>query len=387
MVKWVLISMVFIGTASATVQSICNLREAAVRSVENANDLDQNVCSLGEAEGDQQVSELARQSHEIIRSVAATVAANTDDITTDPLEDRRVLLSLKAISDRLNARHAPAAFRPQQPGPLNTSLSELITRFGSEDSRRQDKEGYFRALRDVLSKTPTGARVLECFDKTGPRIRRSSVEFPDAQSERSFSATFEPRYDEAANTYDKIITVSPHENPSQMLITLTHELQHACATDENIALQDEYRRLESAHDKATGSRAMNATADALEAQQARMNVRQTIDELRAYQVMPQILSEIAGAHPEYFCQQYAITNLFGTQVMSTGQYASTVEAGIADGSFIHTFISRYMSATFDPGALYQTDEAKGDYRRGPDGKPLFRPEVRAEIEAAGFRVP
>lgn len=389
---WVITIISFIFSVGVfadvgSVQEVCGPESVTVKEVKNVNDLEQSLCGFGDASSDTELRQLTNDTRRIIEKIKAPGSEYSKDISADPLSDLELLRSLKGISELLNSRRAPKEFRPVRQDKLSLGLSELIAKFGTKDSRKLNQQAYYESLRGVLAQTVTGAKVLECFEKVEKGVRKSVVEFPDPKNKtNNFSAMFEPRFDEKSGTYDKVITLSPNENPTQALISLTHEMQHACKTAENIELQAQYRSLQEKHDSNQGDQ--NETADALENFQAKINVRQTIDELAAYQVMPEILSELALYHPDYFCQNYAITSLFGNQVMSTGQFANTIESGFKDGSFIRTFIDTYsQEASFNPASLYQMNEEMNDFKRGADGKPLFRPEIKSEIMAAGFRVP
>ena len=388
-----LIMSVFLLTcASATVQNVCELERPVLNNVGTLQELDQTLCDLPGLREDSQLQALTDNTRDIIRKLSAPESPR-DDFSDDPLDDASLVAGLRSISDLLNDRRAPPTFRPVRNDEVSVSMTTLFSNFGTEAARRQNPQGYYQAMREVLSKTTQGARVLECFERSEPGVRGSAVEFFEPGEKRtSMAATFQARYNETGRDYSKVITLNSTNEPALTLTLLAHELQHSCDTQDSMRLQNDLRTLEERRDRLLGTDAsqevLDASADEIERFNAQINVSDAIDELRAYQMMPGIFSELATYHPAFFCQQYGAGKLFGRQVYNTGEFMSSLENKIADGSFIRTLIDSYTSGGgYDPASFYEIDESISDWRRDAQGNMILKPEVRATITAAGFRVP
>ncbi len=372
---------------------MCELERPVLSSVNNLQELNQSLCDLPGVGEDAQLQTLTNDTREIIRRLSAPVSSNEDNISDDPLDDAALVAGLRSISDLLNERRAPDSFRPVRNDEVSGAMTSLFSSFGTEAARRQNPQAYYQALRNVLSRTTQGARVLECFERSEPGVRGSAVEFFEQGKKRtSMAATFQARYNENGADYSKIITLNSSNEPALTLTLLAHELQHSCDTQDSMKLQNDLRALEESRDRLLGTdasqKALDASADEIERFNAQINVSDAIDELRAYQMMPGIFSEIASYHPAFFCQQYGAGKLFGRQVYNTGEFMSSLENRIDDGSFIRTLIDSYTSGGgYDPASFYEIDESISDWRRDAQGNMILKPEVRAAITAAGFRVP
>lgn len=392
MYSLLIISFALLNFASASVQNVCELERPVLNTVGNLEELDQSLCDLPGLREDSQLQALTDDTRNIIRRLSAP-ATPTDDFADDPLDDGKLVKGLRSISDLLNDRRAPPDFRPVRNDEVSGAMSTLFSSFGTEAARKQNPQGYYRAMREVLSRTTNGARVLECFERSEPGVRGSSVEFFEPGEKRtSMAATFQARYDETRRDYSKVITLNSSNEPALTLTLLAHELQHSCDMQDSMRLQNELRALEEERDRVLGTDAsqeeLDASADAIERFNAQINVSDAIDELRAYRMMPEIFSELASYHPAFFCQQYGAGKLFGRQVYNTGEFMSTLENRIADGSFIRTLIDSYTNGGgYDPASFYEIDESTSDWRRDAEGNMIMKPEVKAAITAAGFRVP
>ncbi len=373
--------------AQASVQSVCGLDRPNLSTVNNLSDLNQSLCSLPGIQEDNELQNLTSDT----RSIIQNLSRQRDD-DENPLENKALIKKLNSIADILSNRRAPANFSPERQDPVSASMTTLFTIYGSEAARKQNPQGYYQAMREVLSKTTQGARVLECFERTEPRVRGSSVEFFDETNKpTSMAATFQTRYNENEHDYSKVITLSASYDPALSLTLLGHELQHSCDMQNSMRLQDEYRDLEARKDRILehGSQEeIDAAMDAIEAKNYETNRADAIDELRAYRMMPELFSELAIYHPAFFCQQYGAGTLFGRQVQNTGEFMSTLETKIHDGSFINTLIDSYtQGGGYDLSSFYETDPATTDWRRDAQGNMILNQDTRRLMTEARFNVP
>lgn len=376
-----------ISFAQATVQSVCQLGDRpALNTVENVQQLDQSLCDLHGVKEDEQLKNLTSDTRDVIQRLTGPNNPLKNKEDYDPINDKALASKLRSLQDLLNQRRGAKEFRTEKNDEVSAAMTTLFSSFGTDEARHKNPKGYFQALRNVMSKTAAGAKILECFDRAAPRVSKSSVEFfPKNQKNENIPATFQTRYDEASDSYAKVITLSARTAPENALTILAHELQHACDSENTIKLQDEYRALEAKRNIILGGNSqeeIDASGDAMEAFQAKIDVNTAVDELRAYKTMATFFSEIAAYHPAYFCHQYGIGSIFGTQVTSVGELMSSLEVRIENGSFVHTLIDSYTrDGAFGPWSFYQDDGVDAQ------GRPLLTTEAKKAITDASFKAP
>ncbi len=379
-----------VSFAEATVQNTCALERPAVSTVRTLDDLTQNVCSHSSSSNDQEIQATTEQSLSIIRRLAANpVATPEGEAPADPLNNDELVSSLDRVAALITDRRAPAQFTSTRNDEVSTALNQLFVDYPTVERRNGDQQGYYRSLKNVLSKTNQGRRVLECFERSENGVSGSRVVFADLGNNAP-TATFGLERDDNGNRI-KTISITTVDHPSFMLSLLAHEFQHSCNTQEMITLEEQgsaaMARLQGLIQSPGTDEEMQAAITAQQSIQARSNIRAAIDELRAYRMTPQIFDELAPYHPSYFCQQYYVSGLFGRQILNNGEYMSTLETKVADGSFAHQLIDTYTRINgYDPAAFYEMDATTGDIRRDSQGRPVFLAAVREEIEREGFRV-
>lgn len=383
-----------VSLAHASVQEICGLDQPAVSLVKNADQLRSNICQLTESANDQEITSTAAQSLEILRRLETQPAAPSEngEAPGDPLNNNELVGSLDQVGALLTARRSPAQFSTSRNDETARALTQLFTRYGTEAQRRADGQGYYQTLRSVLSRTQEGTRVLRCFEGPDDKVTGTAVEYMEADAAGP-TATFEPRYNEATNDYTKVITLNLKDNPTLMLSLLSHEMQHSCNTAEDIRIAEQDRAARASfealmtREPPAPDEEMARVGNELVNLQNQSNVRAAIDELRAYRMTPAVFRELAPYAPSYFCDRFYASGLFGRQILSNGQYLSTIETMVADGSFPYQLIDQYTQiAGYDPNSFFEVDESTGDLRRNSEGRPIFKASVRAELEREGFRV-
>ena len=374
-------------TVLASVQNICSLDRPRVDTVTNLSELEDNICEVRDSSNDREITSMSQQSLQILQNLQSQAPSQED-----PLNNPQLVESLRNVANLVTGKRSPTSFSSERRNALGTSLNQLFGNFGSEAQRKGNQQGYYQAMRAVLSKTREGARVLQCFERLDPGVLKTVVNLAES-GEAAPSATYEAQYDAASQKYLKIITIGAGDSPALTLALLAHEMQHACNTPEFIRIEREQRDLQTRYQTLVESPyTTQAEADAFEqdfkTKAANANVRYALDELRAYRMTPKIFSELAPYHPEFFCNQYYVSALFGRQILGTGDYMSSVETMVADGSFVYNLIDNYIKGSgYDPTVFYVMDQNTGDIQRDAQGRPLFRQEVRAAITREGFRVP
>lgn len=389
MLATTLILLTFTSLVFGSVQSVCQLERPGVNQVTDLASLDQTLCQLPGLSQDRALQNLTTDTHAIIRNLT-TDKRYTEDISAEPLDDEKLVKNLFSISRLLNARRPPQNFTPSPVDDISQSMSALITDFGTKEARNRNPQGYYDALKNVLAKTTQGAAAINCFERAEPGVREHKVEFFTDEASKAFAATFEAKFNEADNSYSKVITLGPDVDPAQSLILLGHELQHSCDTQTSMQMQNGYRALQTRRD-AMLSTATSEQIDAFDTEmdnyKARMDIESAIDEMRGYNSMPALFAQLAAYQPEFMCGSYAPQNLFGRQVMSTGEFYSTIETRIANGSMIHTVIDTYSrDGGYGPG-FYQTNPDTGQYLLNAQGEKILTPAVVTALRDAGFRAP
>jgi len=399
---------------SETVQEICHLETPRAMSVETIADTRRAVCGFAASSTDPTVQQHLRDSLAIMQLIAATPVEDqlTSQDPANPSPFDQLQTSLRGALDQLSlsltmSRGGTPPFTPRTSAAPAPQLTALTQRFGSEEDRWRDPQGYVAALNTALLASPEGRRALECYQRTeSERISGRRIEFtPREQSSGQYgaaSAAYEVRRDPGATTYTKVVTIDPGPSISSTLAMLAHEYQHACDTSEMVThmdhmhdFMDEGQRLEQqlapyaqlpieSYPEAART-ALFDFMDRRDLAARDMNRMFMVSELRAYRMTPKVFKDFAAVDPNYFCQQTSTSQLFGLQVLDTGTYMSTLEDMERDGSFVRNLIASYTRlAGYDPSFFYQIDDATGDYRRDGRGQPLFVPDVLAQIQAAGF---
>lgn len=380
-------------TAHASVQDICSLDQSKVQNVTNLNELEDNICDFRDSSNDREITRMSQQSLQILQRLqTAPPAVDAEGAPVDPLDNQELVNALTRVANLVTGKRSPATFSPQRNDALGSSMTQLFRDFGTEAQRNANKQGYYQSMRSVLAKTKEGARVLKCFERLEAGASKTVVNFAEP-GVASPTATYEAQFVEASNSYHKIITISAEDSPSLTLALLAHEMQHSCNTAEFIRFDREQReyftRIQTiAQTPGTPEEEITRMGMEYLARSTHANVRFALDELRAYQMTPKIFSELAPYHPEFFCNKFYVSSLFGRQILGTGDYMSSLETMVADGTFFYNLIDNYVKgAGYDPAAFYLMDESTGDIQRDSQGRPLFRPEVKAEMAKEGFRVP
>ena len=388
--KILLFLLFTISFAEAKVQNTCALERPGVNQVRSLEDLSQNVCSQSESANDQEIRNAAGQTMNIIRELVANPPAPAEgEEAPDPLSDPALVTSLDQVAALLSEKRAPSQFASTKDDDVSTALTQLFNDYSSPERRNANQDGYYQSLRNVLSKTEEGKRVLDCFERSEGNISGTQVVFADL-GDNAPTATFGVEPSDAGK-FKKVISITTVDHPSFMLALLAHEFQHACNTQEMISLaaneEASLAKLQGLAQSPGTDEEMAAAIEAHTRNQARGNLRAAIDELRAYQMTPKIFDELAPYHPSFFCNQYYVSSLFGRQILNNGDYMSTLETTVGDGTFVHSLIERYTRINgYDPSVFYEMNEETGDLKRDSSGKPILLASVRDEIQREGFRV-
>lgn len=370
-----------INVAAETTRQLCALPAAEAERVTNFRDIQGVLCRQANQFGDQTVQDLLGIGLPALDRYLQDTTLEEDGSTFSYVLD--------ATAARYNELAGPGVFTPRQESNLASSITELTASFGSQDQRWANPQAYAAKLQEVLSHTQEGRRVLDCFNRTeNDRVAGNSIQFiPQDESVGEYgpsTAFFDTELNSSTNQFTKVITIDPGPSATETLTFLAHELQHSCDTEILMAQVDEINELGS--------------PDILPSDvQIRHDRERALSEIKAYAMMPNMFKELAATHPQYFCNYYASSNLFGArfnqngnqgiapQIISSGTYYSTIESQLASGNFLNTIIDFYtLRFGYDPASFYQMED--GGIKRDAQGSPVLLAEVRTELAAGGFNV-
>jgi hypothetical protein len=250
---------------------------------------------------------------------------------------------------------------------IGKKLQELNAHFGNSAQRFSNPKAYVDRMLEVLSLSKEGKRVVDCFyKKENKAILGSTFKFSNLEESAGPNGAAHANYALVGKDdgYLKQIFLDPGPDPAMTLIILAHELQHSCNTEEFLASM---QRL-----KANGYSDEGAAKD---------NIDLALDEMRAFSVMPKIFSDIAKESPAFMCNGRSLNTIFGPQIMSSGEFFSTLEVQLKENKFFDTLVDSYSRIfhSIDPDTLYVKDSA-GNFVKDSSGKKVLVPELERRLK-------
>lgn len=415
-----LLSLFLILTSSSllaeTVQQICELK-TDIKVVRNFDDLKNQICDLP-ATSEPKVQELATDVSKIIDRITTSGSAEQD-----PFQDQELNSILRNLAEELQKTRRPN-FTPVIKDPVATTLGNFFNKYKTLESRTKDLNTYQKDLFNVVRSTPTGKKVMSCFDKKVPGIGSSRVEFnPPSQyiSEYGgYQAEFKLIKNSKTNVFDKVIIINPSTSPVGAINALAHELQHSCASEKMLPYFKELDNFETKRtellrdlEKMSKDRYQMSFSDFMKTKPAQPendflaklselnqlvenfekvypdhNIFFSIDELKAYTVSFEYFKELAVYDPKFFCNTYSISNFFGKNVVNFGEYTSNVEAQMNNGTFYENLIMSYVkSSGYDPRFFFEHNPYTGQFYMDPNTQgPVLKAEIKAKVKEAGFKI-
>lgn len=338
-------------------------------------------------------------------------------------ENEEYQSALTQYENSLNAQISNQ-FRPAINDSKGRKLKKLFEKYSSEAQRVNNPEAYVEDLTTILAETKRGREAINCFnDVSDSRVSNTSIIFTDIGdgNDRTL-ATYNANPDPSTpGKYIKTIEFNPRNmTPEDALITLAHEMKHACMSSEMIDLyhtgdplfdrMDELRtRYEALRDQIQAPdltqlqaqpliqqlNQINDEAGPISAQindvQKKMNRLFALDEVKAYRLGSDLFNEFAVYHPPSFCDGVGASSFFGG-VLTKGEYASSIESDLDSGQFIHSLIENYSRGNgYDPSFFYQTQlvtiqDENGQVYDAPEviydgeGKPILEPDFERQYK-------
>ncbi len=101
-----------------------------------------------------------------------------------------------------------------------------------------------------------------------------------------------------------------------------------------------------------------------------------VDEMRAYTVTANIFKELAARSPGFVCNYTYRSGLWGSQLITTAEYHSTLENKLRDGTYVHFLVEQYFPEHRDfllPNGnqsppTEQVRKGLEEFRKSPDSK-------------------
>lgn len=394
-------------------QEICGLDNARVTNATNFTTLRERTCpQLAEFP----IDSVREAGNNILRIIQALEVSQQDIY-----EDENYQTALTQFEETLN-QNISQNFEPVIRDRKGRLLNSLFSRYSSVAQRENNPEAYVRDLTRILSESERGREAIDCFNDTNDsRVSGTNIIFTEVGdgNERTL-ATYNTVPDESnPGKYIRTIEFNPRNMlPEDALMTLAHEMKHACMTSQMIDLRDEaipylnqMQNIQSQGEalvRAYNQRGITATrrqqigaqinqarsqAASIDARLSGVGRRITrlyaLDEVKAYQLGADIFNEFAVYHPPSFCNGVGASSFFGG-VLSKGQYASSIQADLASGNFIHSLIENYSRGNgYDPSNFYQTrvvviQNASGQPEqtlqllRDSQGQPILDPDFQRQ---------
>lgn len=326
--------------ANSSIYKTCtNVRKIPI--VATPQDLTIVMCGLKHNyANDQTISNLADS---ILNTL--NILADQDTLSSGEWsKNKKLNIDLETLSKKLSSANQTRK-KVDSKTPLQKALLTLNSKWGDIKVRTRPENllKYTNDFKKILSLTKTGKKVLECYENAnGPLISGEKIiEIPTEQKMKGAKMAFTLEFDtNNPNKFFKKILFNSEESPLDSLNTFAHELQHGCNSLKQAELNLQLGQLPPT-DKLSIE----------EAEQEKNLIRQieqdnAVDEMRAYHVSVDMFKDLLEANPEYFCNSFIKSEIFGTQVLSTAEYAANLEDKFEDGSNPNYIISLYAAHGF-----------------------------------------
>lgn len=387
-----------------TAQEICGLDNARVKNAVDLASLLERTCPQL---ADFPVDSVQAAGNNILNIIQALEISQKNIYRDTQYQD-----ALSNFENTLNAEISPV-FSPVIRDRKGVMLDSLFREYSSVAQRVNNPEAYVRKLSSVLKESARGREAISCFNDvsdprvSGLRIEISNVGDGNDRTLASYDTLPDP---DQPGKYLKTINFNPQNmSPADALVTLAHEMKHACMSSQMInfleegtpklnrlASMENYRtRLHSEynHVHTTPQRRMVISQEASSLQTlihaakvdlsdiaTRRNRYFALDEVKAYDLGADIFNEFAQYHPPSFCNGVGASSFFGG-VLSKGQYASSVQADLSSGQFIHSLIETYSRGNgYDARSFYQTRRVgnKTQFLLDSNGKRVLDPVFESQ---------
>ncbi len=215
---------------------------------------------------------------------------------------------LKAVLKNLETLIAlnPQKSLANESSPVAKKLQTLFSRFNDKNKRIENPMGYFSLLKEALSTTEVGRKVVSCFEKEHPPstniagnqvliLQEAAPTRPWLKSGNGLALGgffLEPSKGGSKNLL-KTIFFDPSQEPLSALSIVGHEMQHSCASEEAAKIEARRRSQENA--------VINGPPKLGEPFKAESDQFWLIDDMKALAAEVNLHKELADSLPLIFC--------------------------------------------------------------------------------------
>ncbi len=394
------------NTRAETIAEVCR-NQRVIGPTRTAGELNRSLCELiGNLKGSDEIN-LARNIVSILTRVGEATLLKKDTLLSKNLDTE-----LRKLQNRINENQKTLTAPTQDPAfrrymnltqmhsigtPLNSGYqSDLIVSldrvlqttntggrtlacYNSEIELKSDRELNRGALSPEIPNRKTHpaktialninfsrvAKYEEALIFDTPPILETTVKFDTSINEKEAAGLFHTEEIGEGRGLRKVLVLNPDsfQDPIMFLLVYAHEMQHGC----NLRKKYQYFQINQhylgmnnpcANPFATDSKKCSAfemrrksAKDFIEAQQEGI-----IDELRSFRLMADLFKELAIKNPA-ICKNYLVNQPAGffsdgQNIVNNGEFWSSIETKIQNGSFQHHVATYYIRHGYFGEALF-----------------------------------
>lgn len=400
--KYSLIVFIFLSLnsfANDSIAQVCGL-DKRVEAFETQAQGIQAICDAISPFNNEDLDNLAGESIDILRAL---------NRPGSELNQGHYLVSLDRMSAQLNKIS-------QFNNTNDDSLTAFITKYENPQNRL-DQSSYLNDLKNIIEQSEVGKKALDCFYNNDAQVEASIINLVDSSNnnDSTLLGVFNLQKLENGKFKKSISLDLKNSAPSRALTLLTHEMMHACDTENFIAHEhskdenqakitsileardNKYNQIKDSYTQAfSGSpeelsqdlqnlseyinfgddfitddsfkdKFENFKLDELDKLNSDLSQayfeqgslkrlrdqERALGELKVYkQVDIDFYKELATKANSYFCDQYTPSAFIGGLV-KYGESRSFMEEGFKNKTILDTIIKQYtVSNGYDPNSFY-----------------------------------
>lgn len=274
-------------------------------------------CELLSENGSEEVARLSTNVLEILQTMTGENSWQTNPELTS---------AVARLTDAFSESIIPQQTENQS--NIRGQIEILARNFNTVESRRNDSNGYYSSIRNIIAQTSQGQRLINCLENNpDKRIGGHEIAFIGNGPRRA--GNDQAAYLEVLNLGDDkldrktlVLSLDVRTNPVAAIAMVAHEMQHACNTS---AICDHLDPCDAGGD----CKPYNQTV--------------IVDELRAHNLEAQIYAELAEAAPAIMCQYTYIDGVSRRPMRLADLHAQNQES-YNNGWLLGILAPRYIGA-------------------------------------------
>lgn len=274
-------------------------------------------CELLSENGSQEVARLSTDVLDILQHMNGE-----DSWQTNPELASRVARLTDAFSDSIIPQQT------ENQSTLRGQIENLARNFRSVESRRSDSNGYYTSIKNIISQTSDGQRLINCLENNpDKRINGHEIIFIGdgprraGNDQAAYLEVINIENDES-NRKKLVLSLDVRTNPIAAIAMVAHEMQHACNAS---AMCDHLDPCDNGGD----CKPFNQTV--------------IVDELRAHNLEAQFFAELAEAAPAIMCEYTYIDGVSRRPKRLSDLHAENQES-YQSGALLDQLAERYIRA-------------------------------------------